>query len=161
MALEQAGVGLTTAPVSDAGAVQGLLVAPAVASRGDGERWSSVASVLTEAFAEIQRFVAARPGLQGHVIAVLDARAAMGNPADPDGSALAGGMLSLMRTLALELQRAGISANTLMCEQDGERLLGAPELTALVRVLASQAGTALTGQEIFVCNGRDVGRLRP
>lgn len=160
-ALEQAGVEVMTGPASDAGSVQGLLIAPVLASHGDGERWSGVASVLTEAFVEIQRFVAARSGLPGHVVAVLSARAAMGEPADPEGSALAGGMLSLMRTLALELQRAGISANTLMCEHDGEQLTGSPELAALVHALVNQAGTALTGQEVFVCNGRDVGRLRP
>jgi hypothetical protein len=80
---------------------------------------------------------------------------AMGDPDDAAGSALAGGLLSLGRTWAIELRKTGVPVNCVMVDAD----LAA--CAPLLATLAQQPDCAMTGQEIFVAHGSDVGRLRP
>ena len=138
-----------------------LLIAPELGREPAANDWPAVAAALTAAFAAIQTFVARRSGRPAHVVALVPAMAAMGDPQDPTGSALAGAMLSLFRTLALELKKVGTTTNTLLVGRAGEQLHGAADIAGLIRSLIVQTHATITGQEIFACSGLDTGRLRP
>ncbi|WP_180900583.1 hypothetical protein [Martelella soudanensis] len=97
-------------------------------------------------------------------VVLLRGAAAMGQKDDLLNSALAGAMLSLGRTLSLELKKVGGSWNTIMYSSDlgvdNESDSIAP-VAALISVLAGSSGSAINGQEIFAMQGADVGRLHP
>lgn len=144
-------------------AAASILLLPTLAQHGQPDSWTAVAQELTRSFCLIQSFVRAAVGRQagGHVVALLPAAAAMGDPADHGMSALAGGMLSLVRTLALEFRKLGMSANALLFEQTGVSLAHSGEIAALAQALVSQPGHAVSGQSIFAWAGADAGRLHP
>lgn len=140
-----------------------IIIAPALSARAPAPSWSEVAEELTRNFEFIQRFVrqciAGKRG--GHVVALLPALAAMGDPSDSGTSALCGGMLSLVRTLALELRKVEMTANAVFFQREGGNAGHARELAALLQTLVAQAGHAITGQAIYACGGADAGRLHP
>jgi len=141
-----------------------LVVIPTLRSADGSDAWSGVAVELTRNFELIQHYVhraiAQRRG--GHVLALLPAAAAMSDALDTPTSALTGGMLSLSRTLALELRKLDITVNTLLYEGGGgDEIAYMADVAALLATLAAQADGAITGQEIYACNGNDVGRLHP
>lgn len=140
-----------------------LVVVPALATIDATDTWTCVAEELTRNFELIQRFVRrmiARNSA-GHVIVLLPAAAAMGDPSDGGASALAGGMLSLVRTLALELKKFGMTANAVLFERAGGAMGHTVEVAALVETLAAQRGGAISGQAIYACSASDAGRLHP
>ncbi|MFP3570437.1 hypothetical protein SB772_41045, partial [Paraburkholderia sp. SIMBA_030] len=78
--------------------------------------WDSVQHELTDVFRVVQEFVqrTSPEGRGGHLLALAPAEAAMGDPADCHGSALAGGVLSLWRTLSLEVVKFKMTANVVL-----------------------------------------------
>lgn len=140
-----------------------LVVLPALCALGANDQWSTVSNELTRNFERIQRHVKRCIETQsaGHVLALLPAAAAMGDPSDVATSALIGGMLSLVRTLTLEFRKLGMSANAVMFDCSGDKLEHAEDVAALVQTLITQPGHAITGQVIYACAGSDAGRLHP
>jgi hypothetical protein len=140
-------------------AAAGLLLAPCV-SETDG--WDAVAAELTRSFAQVQQYTAGmEAGARKHVIVLIPAAAAMGDPQQPRASALAGGLLSMFRTFALEFRKGGTSANALMYELANGEVAGGDALAATVGALVGQSAAHITGQEVFAWSGQDSGRLRP
>ncbi len=170
-AFEACGVTLVCADRRDAASdpsakvveADGLLVAPALPVAAAQNVWSTVAEALTDAFEEVQRYVRANTSSKrgGHVVALLPAEAGMGDPEDSGSSALAGGMLSMFRTLALELRKLGMTANVVLYEHADGRVAGAEDVASAISMLIRQGSGTITGQEIFAFAGQDAGRLRP
>jgi NAD(P)-dependent dehydrogenase (short-subunit alcohol dehydrogenase family) len=140
-----------------------LVVIPTLRNDDRGDAWSGIAAELTHILELIQHYVrraiAQRSG--GHVVALLPAGAAMGDALDTPASALSGGMLSLFRTLALELRKLDMTVNTILYEVGDDGIAYTAEVAALLATFAAQANGAITGQEIYACNGNDAGRLHP
>ncbi|MDD7939687.1 hypothetical protein PHK61_14780 [Actinomycetospora lutea] len=106
---------------------------------------------------------------------LADVRATLGQPLDrlvfvlphaplmgvADGvaaSAVAHGVLSMARTLAIELARDGVTVNVVAADVDAP----APgALAAQLGALLGAGGEAITGQEIYLTAGTDLGRARP
>lgn len=140
-----------------------LVVVPSIGARDTNDLWAAVNDELTRNFELIQQHVKRRieSNSVGHVVALLPAAAAMGNPSDVAASALVGGMLSLVRTLTLEFRKLGMSANAVMFDFRGDALAHAEDVAAMVQTLVTQPGHAITGQTIYACAGSDAGRLHP
>jgi len=150
-------------PEVQAATVAGLLVAPALSMTEGPDRWANTAAELTSVFSLVQAYVRNEALREHgrHVVALIPAGAAMGDAQDPATSALAGGMLSLFRTLALEFAKFDMTANCLMVDQVNGRLAGAQEVAAMIRSLVDQRHATISGQQIFAFGARDAGRLRP
>ncbi|ALE73543.1 hypothetical protein AD006_19360 [Pseudonocardia sp. EC080610-09] len=73
-------------------------------------------------------------------------------------SAVANGILSMARTLAIELARDRVSVNVVALDPAAPAVAA---LAAQLTVLAGEGGDAVTGQEIYLTAGTDLGRLRP
>ena len=133
---------LQAAAAVEAGDADPLVLVPTLETGNPAEAWERVAEELTRNFELIQRFVrlaiARKSG--GHVVVLLPAKAAMGDPSDSAAAALAGGMLSLVRTLALEFRKLGMTANMVLFE-------------------SASGGTV--GQAIYATGASDAGRLHP
>ena len=116
---------------------------------------AEIGDVLARVLAEVQRVL---PGLSGagRLVFLLPAEAALGRPHAVAAGAVAGGVLSMARTLAIELDRDGITVNTLLYAEGAENAV-AHQVSAL---LAAE-GADITGQEIYVTAGSGLGRLRP
>ncbi|ANY06361.1 hypothetical protein [Pseudonocardia sp. HH130630-07] len=94
----------------------------------------------------------------GRLVFVLPHDPLMGAPGATAASAVANGVLSMARTLAIELARDAITVNVVAVDA------AAPAVAALagqLAVLTGDAGDAVTGQEIYLTAGTDLGRLRP
>lgn len=111
---------------------------------------------LADLLADVQ---AALPCLDegGHLIFLLPAEPTLGAPGSAIPGAFCGAALSLTRTLALELARDQITVNT---------VLHGPATAAIragvtTQLLALAGSDAVTGQEIYVTDGMDLGRFRP
>jgi hypothetical protein len=142
---------------------ESLVVVPALAAHDKANVWTAVAEALACNFELIQHFVRRSIASKraGHVVALLPATAAMGDPSDAGTSALTGGMLSLIRTLTLEFMKLGMTANAVLFERHGATLSYTEELAMLVETLVAQPGHVITGQSIYACAGTDAGRLHP
>ncbi|WP_371881407.1 hypothetical protein [Caballeronia sp. S22] len=140
-------------------AFDGVAVVPTLLSHDAGVAWDTVQHELTGVFRLVQQYIRAvsAEGRGGHIFGLVPANAAMGDPADCHGSALAGGMLSFWRTLALEVVKFRMTANIVLY---GERTDWG-DLAAMIHTLMSQNQGTITGQEIYADAGRDGGRLHP
>jgi NAD(P)-dependent dehydrogenase (short-subunit alcohol dehydrogenase family) len=82
----------------------------------------------------------------------------MGASGSVAASAVAGGLLSMARTLAIELARDAVTVNTVAVDATSPPV---PGLSAQLRTLLGSGGETITGQEIYLTAGSDLGRLRP
>ncbi|GAA5165350.1 MULTISPECIES: SDR family oxidoreductase [Amycolatopsis] len=117
---------------------------------------AEIGAVLADVLADVQR---ALPGLTGHsgrIVFLLPHDVALGRPHATAAGAVAGALLSMARTLAIELGRDGITVNTILYAEGTE-----PAVAGQVAALVAPAGDAVTGQEIYVTAGSGLGRLRP
>ncbi|VTZ65465.1 hypothetical protein [Sinorhizobium medicae] len=155
-----------TATFASHGSFGGLALLPFAGSFDDTseDRSFDISDRLGDAFAGIKAALSLheRNGVPGRLISILPAEAAMGDPNDIVGSSLAGAMLSLFRTTALELKGTSSSANTLMYHRSTSGRIGEPQaLAAMIDTLLDAGSAAVNGQEIFAAGAADVGRLRP
>jgi hypothetical protein len=107
------------------------------------------------------------------VIFVLPSVPLMGAADCVGASAVSNGVLSMARTLSIELARDHICVNVLAVDvhglveeaelaRDTERVTGLHEaLAGQLATLFGASGRSITGQEIYVTAGNDLGRLRP
>jgi NAD(P)-dependent dehydrogenase (short-subunit alcohol dehydrogenase family) len=149
------------------GAAPAVVVVPrvpeAAALSGFSDRHldAEVAEPLTDVLLAVQQALPAlRASGAGRLVFVLPVGPVMGEPSAGAAAAVAGGVLSMARTLALELGRDGVTVNVVVV--DARRLddLG-PALAGELAALLGRGGAGLTGQEIYVTGGAELGRLRP
>ena len=94
----------------------------------------------------------------GRLVFVLPHAPLMAASGCAAASAVTNGVLSMARTLAIELARDVITVNVIALDAS------APAVPALAGVLAGllgSGGEAVTGQETYLTGGTDLGRLRP
>jgi NAD(P)-dependent dehydrogenase (short-subunit alcohol dehydrogenase family) len=94
----------------------------------------------------------------GRLVFLLPHAPLMGAPGSAAASAVANGVLSMARTLAIELARDRIGVNVLAV--DAEQPDG-DALAVQLRALLGSGGQGITGQEIYLTAGSELGRLRP
>jgi hypothetical protein len=157
-------------PLSRSGPFDGVLLAPAFVDGPDGPTLDDLLDVLTSCFSCIKAAIASfeERAVAGRVIALLPGDATMGDPGDAINSALAGAMLSLFRTVALEMRSTPITVNTLVYaaravdEPNAGGTVGDPEaLASVIATLLGSGTRGINGQEIYALAGADVGRLHP
>ena len=93
----------------------------------------------------------------GRIVLVVPAEHALGQAGDAAAGALAGGIISMCRTLAMELKRKSIAVNVVFADIDGDVPAALkPQLDLLLSL-----DSWMTGQEIWVGAGLEMGRNRP
>ncbi|KAA0571519.1 SDR family oxidoreductase [Azospirillum sp. Sh1] len=156
--------------LSRSGPFDGVLLAPAFVDGPDGPTVDDLLDVLTSCFSVIKAAIASfeERAVAGRVIALLPGGATMGEPGEAINSALAGAMLSLFRTVALEMRSTPVTVNTLVYATraadgpTGGGVLGDPEaLACMIASLLGSGARGINGQEIYALAGADVGRLHP
>jgi NAD(P)-dependent dehydrogenase (short-subunit alcohol dehydrogenase family) len=73
-------------------------------------------------------------------------------------SAVTNGVLSMARTLAIELGRDAITVNAVALDATDPAV---PALSGVLAGLLGPGADAVTGQEVYLTAGTDLGRLRP
>lgn len=91
----------------------------------------------------------------GRIIVLAPALAALGDADRPLDAAVTGGLLSLVRSLAIELERHGATANTILFDETPEE----PAVRVMITALLDEQARSITGQEIYA--GASLGKLRP
>lgn len=94
----------------------------------------------------------------GRLVVVLPHAPLLGTARGAAASAVTNGVLSMARTLAIELARDGITVNVVAVDAAAASVAA---LAAQLDALLSEAGANITGQEIYLTAGTDLGRLRP
>jgi len=153
--------GLVTVDRSEASG--GLILRPRP-SQETHDSWSAAAQATEEVFRAAQAFMASatsRATPAGHLVILIPADHAMGDPEDLAGSILAGTLISLVRTFALEFRKPGLTANCVFFDVSNGDIDGLDTIAELVSMLTSQTQPLINGQEIFASGGRDSGRRRP
>lgn len=128
----------------------------------------NIGDVLSRSFTVIKQ-VAVRfedVGRPVRLVILLPGDLAMGAPGNAGGGAITGALLSLARTLSLELKKSGGTVNAILygeeCDAGGGVSLAWPEdLAEAVVSLGVRNSGAINGQELFVLSASDVGRLHP
>jgi len=134
---------------------------------------NDVAAALAAVLAWVQQALDTMSEGGGRLVFLLPYAPLLGAPGCVAPSAVTNGVLSMARTLAIELARDQISVNVLAI--DDNRLLdeglherGDVGRDGVAGVLATQLaallgpdGGEITGQEIYLTAGSDLGRLHP
>ncbi|BBF99621.1 MULTISPECIES: hypothetical protein [Pseudonocardia] len=94
----------------------------------------------------------------GRLVFVLPHVPLMAAAGGTAASAVANGVLSMARTLSIELARDAVTVNVVAVDAAAPAV---EALAAQLGVLAGPGGDAVTGQEIYLTAGTDLGRLRP
>ena len=120
---------------------------------------SAIVSPLMAAFTAVQYHWASVTAAQsdGRVIVVAPAMAALGDPDRPLDAAVVGGLISFVRSVAIELQRSGATANILLFDRTPDD----PAVQAMMATLVDPTSSTVTGQEIYLAGGSTLGKLRP
>ncbi|GAA2865557.1 hypothetical protein GCM10010472_23650 [Pseudonocardia halophobica] len=142
---------LTDARLADE--VAGSLEAVLAAVRGE----------LTHLGSGAQRGSGAHRGSGGRLVFVLPAEPLMAVGGGTAPSAVTNGVLSMARTLSIELARDAVTVNVLAvaAEESSGGTDPTASLTAQLAALLGPGGERITGQEIYLTAGSDLGRLRP
>jgi NAD(P)-dependent dehydrogenase (short-subunit alcohol dehydrogenase family) len=131
---------------------------PAPLADLDDERLDrEVGDALVAVLQEVQHGVAAFGG-PGRLVVVLPHAPLLGVTDGAGASAVTNGVLSMARTLAVELARDDVTVNVLALDAVAPSVRA---LTAGLEALLGDAGADVTGQEIYLTAGTDLGRLRP
>jgi NAD(P)-dependent dehydrogenase (short-subunit alcohol dehydrogenase family) len=148
-------------------AVPAVVVVPRVPGPGALAELSAryldteVAEPLADVLLAVQQALPAlRAAGAGRLVFVLPVGPVMGEPSAGAAAAVAGGVLSMARTLAIELGRDGVTVNVVVVDPLRLDELG-PALAGEFAALLGNGGAGLTGQEIYVTGGVELGRLRP
>ncbi|MET0455747.1 MAG: hypothetical protein ABW137_28225 [Mycobacterium sp.] len=125
-----------------------------------GNRYeSAVVQPLMTAFSVVQHHweaITAARG-RGRVIVVAPASAALGDPDRPLDAAVVGGLISFVRSVAIELQRHGATAHILFFDETPDD----PAVQAMIDTLVADVSGTVTGQEIYLAGGAALGRAHP
>ncbi|MDL5155605.1 hypothetical protein [Actinomycetospora termitidis] len=131
---------------------------PAPLSELDDERLDrEVGDALVDTLEQVQGAVGALTA-GGRLVLVLPHAPLMGLAHGAAASAVTNGVLSMARTLAIELARDGITVNVLAVDAEAPSVRA---LAAELDALLVEGGADVTGQEISLTAGTDLGRLRP
>jgi NAD(P)-dependent dehydrogenase (short-subunit alcohol dehydrogenase family) len=154
-ALEDAG---TVAPGVAAACVVPAVPAPApLAAWTDARLATEVGDVLDAVLADVRGELDRLRG-GGRLVVVLPHTPLMAAPGLAAASAVTNGVLSMARTLAIELGRDAITVNVVALDAADPAV---PALAGGLAGLLGPGGEAVTGQEIYLTAGTDLGRLRP
>jgi NAD(P)-dependent dehydrogenase (short-subunit alcohol dehydrogenase family) len=118
---------------------------------------SSVIRPLMTAFAAVQHHWASIAGACGRVIVLAPATAALGDPERPLDAAVVGGLISFVRSVAIELHRHGATAHILLFDHSPNE----PAVQAMIETLVAKDSCSVTGQEIYLANDTSLGKLHP
>ncbi|MFG1891625.1 hypothetical protein ACGFIR_27610 [Micromonospora sp. NPDC049051] len=117
-----------------------------------------VMRVLAEVVGFVKEALASRSGTLDTITILVGEPETLGMEGRHLDSAVAGALLSMGRTWAIEFARDGIRVNTLVHgDLDDPGILAA--VVGQLGLLGSPQGRAITGQEIYLCAGADLGRL--
>ena len=94
----------------------------------------------------------------GRLVFVLPHAPLMAATGCAAASAVTNGVLSMARTLAIELARDAVTVNVIALDAADPAV---PALTGVLAGLLGPGGEAVTGQETYLTAGTDLGRLRP
>lgn len=156
-----------TAPDGD---LQCVCVVPAIPQPLPADRWTadtleaSVAQPLLWTVTQLQMVTARliEAGKPGRLVVVLPSNQALGVDGNAAAGTICGGVLSMCRTLSMELKRKSIAVNVLLVDVDACREV--PEVATSLRqqlALLLDLDSWMTGQEIWVADGSELGRKRP
>jgi len=128
-----------------------------LAELSDERLAADVGDTLDTVLAQVQRECDRLRG-GGRLVFVLPHAPLMGASNSVAASAVAGGLLSMARTLAIELARDAVTVNTVAVDASNA---GGSALSAQLAAFLGPGGETVTGQEIYLTAGSDLGRLRP
>ncbi|NEW72943.1 hypothetical protein [Streptomyces rhizosphaericus] len=124
---------------------------------------TSIGGTLTLLMTELRQAARAMGGNPegGRIVVLLPEKPSMGAADGFPAAAVCGAAVSMLRTLAMELERRNISVNTLFYSGDLSASANTKALTALLDTLLFGDTAPVIGQEVFVAGGADLGRLHP
>ncbi|ANS32229.1 hypothetical protein R1CP_38150 (plasmid) [Rhodococcus opacus] len=151
---------------SPPGHIDSIAFMPAVPAPGAFEALTDSDTIKGPLLWLLTELQAALPALasSGSVVVLLPQAPAMGEVAHSAASAVCGAAMSMARTWSIELGKADIRVNTLLYAEamtDPAASTIAPAVAAQLETFWDPRSSAITGQEIFVTAGLDIGRLHP
>lgn len=96
-------------------------------------------------------------GRSGRIVIVAPATSALGEREHRIDAAVTGGMISLVRSLAIELSKSGATANTVLVDPAAS----SASADLLITALTSPDAFEITGQELYAAGAVSTGRLHP
>lgn len=150
-------LGVVRAAAASACIVPPMPPATPLAELSDERLAADVGDALDTLLVQVQRECDRLRG-GGRLVFVLPHAPLMGASGSAAASAVAGGLLSMARTLAIELARDTVTVNTVAVDASNA---GGSALSAQLAALLGPGGETITGQEIYLTAGSDLGRLRP